>query len=185
MLADGSEYRGRYGVDDRALADFHRPRLQVLADSGADLLACETIPCLREARVLSRLLQEEFPAVPAWMSFSCLDGARNCEGEDMGDCVAELNGYAQIVALGVNCTPPRHISPLLRRMRERTGKPLLVYPNSGEHFDPSNKQWNGGHKTLPLGEQARQWRMEGARLIGGCCRTGPDDIRGVAQCLAS
>src|SRR5882724_4813668 len=37
MLADGSEYRGHYAIDDAALADFHRPRLRVLADAGADL----------------------------------------------------------------------------------------------------------------------------------------------------
>ncbi len=29
MLADGSEYRGRYSIDDRGLAEFHRPRLEV------------------------------------------------------------------------------------------------------------------------------------------------------------
>src|SRR3984893_16556349 len=82
MLADGSEYRGNYTLDDIALAEFHRPRFEVLAGSGADLLAFETIPCLREALILARLL-EEFPAMSAWISFSCQDGSRNCEGEDI------------------------------------------------------------------------------------------------------
>ncbi len=182
MLADGSEYRGGYVLDDIALADFHRPRLRALAHAGADLLACETLPCLREARVLADLLQE-FPDVCAWISFSCKDAEHNCEGEDIGRCAAALQGYPQIAAVGVNCTPPQYIAPLLRRMRAETGKPLVAYPNSGECYEASSKQWSGGRATLEFGEQARQWHAAGARLIGGCCRTGPKDIQSVRQCI--
>jgi homocysteine S-methyltransferase len=182
MLADGSEYRGRYALDDAALADFHRPRLQVLAEAGADLLACETLPCLREARVLATLLRE-FPSVCAWISFSCKDGGHDCEGEDIGRCAAELHGEEQIAAVGVNCTPPQYIVPLLRRMRDQTDKPLLTYPNSGEHYEASSKQWSGSGTAAEFGEQARAWYAEGARLIGGCCRTRPADIRSVKQCV--
>jgi homocysteine S-methyltransferase len=182
MLADGSEYRGHYAVDDRGLEDFHRPRLEVLAASGADLLACETIPCLREAKVLARLLRE-FPERSAWISFSCKDAEHDCEGENIGDCVAQLQEYPQIAAVGVNCSGPQHITSLLRQMRGRTDKPLLVYPNSGECYDAASKQWSGGPGTLRLSEQARSWYAEGARLIGGCCRTTPEDIRGVKLSL--
>jgi homocysteine S-methyltransferase len=182
MLADGSEYRGRYELDDGALADFHRPRLQVLAGAGADLLACETIPSLREAKVLAALLREH-PGLCAWISFSCRDGERTCEGENIGTCVAELSDCPQIVAVGVNCTPPQYITSLLRQMRRRTDKPLLVYPNSGECYQASSKQWSGGRGAIDFGEQARGWHAEGARLIGGCCRTGPHDIRRVKQCV--
>jgi homocysteine S-methyltransferase len=182
MLADGSEYRGRYALDDAALADFHRPRLRVLAEAGADLLACETLPCLREARVLANLLRE-FPDVYAWISFSCKDGAHDCEGEDVGGCAAELHGHGQIAAVGVNCTPPQYIAPLLRRMHGETDKPLLAYPNSGERYDASSKHWSGSPASLAFGEAAREWYAEGARLIGGCCRTGPADIRSVKQCV--
>ncbi len=182
MLADGSEYRGRYALDDVALADFHRPRLAVLADAGADLLACETLPCLREAQVLASLLRE-FPRLCAWISFSCRDGERNSEGEDIRTCAAELNRHPQIVAVGVNCTPPQCITSLLRRMRGETDKPLLVYPNSGESYDASSKQWHGDPAALQYGEQARLWHAEGARLIGGCCRTGPAEIHSVKQCV--
>src|ERR1700723_2663073 len=165
-----------------ALADFHRPRLRVLAQAGADLLACETLPCLREARVLANLLRE-FPDVYAWISFSCKDGAHDCEGEDIGRCAAELQDRGQIAAVGVNCTPPQYIAPLLRRMHGGTDKPLLAYPNSGERYDASSKQWSGSPASLAFGETAREWYAEGARLIGGCCRPGPADIRSVKQCV--
>jgi homocysteine S-methyltransferase len=184
MLADGSEYRGHYAVDDTALADFHRARLRVLANAGSDLLACETLPCLREALVLARLLRE-FPDVRAWISFSCQDGESTCEGDDVGACAAGLHEYPQIVAMGVNCTPPQYVTPLLRRMRARTDKPLVAYPNSGERYQASSKQWSGDSLAAQFGEQARHWYAAGARLIGGCCRTGPDEIRSVNQCLHS
>jgi homocysteine S-methyltransferase len=181
-LADGSEYRGRYALDDRALADFHRPRLRVLAESGADVLACETLPSLREARVLADLLGESTGAC-AWISFSCRDGEFTCEGDAIGTCAAAMNDRPQVVAIGVNCTPPQHLSSLLRRLRDATDKPLVAYPNSGERYDASLKRWQGDACSLPFGQQARPWYAQGARLIGGCCRTGPADVRSVKQCL--
>src|SRR5258706_99577 len=183
MILDGaSEYRGHYALDDAGLAEFHRPRLRVLADAGADLLACETLPSLREARVLAALLGE-FPDARAWFSFSCKDGEHTSEGDPIGECAAELRRYPQIVAVGVNCTPPKYVAPLLRRMRERTDKPLVAYPNSSEFYEASSKQWRGGAGTFAFGEEARRWHAEGARLIGGCCPTRPDGNSSVTHCV--
>jgi homocysteine S-methyltransferase len=176
MLADGSEYRGHYALSDRGIADFHRPRLAVLASAGADLLACETLPCLREALVLAELLQE-FPEMSAWIGFSCQNGEHNCEGEDVARCAAELDPYAQIAALGVNCTRPEYVSSLLGRMRSHTRKPLLAYPNSGERYHAAAKIWSGGTDPTPFADRAPAWFDAGARLIGGCCRTTPADIK--------
>jgi homocysteine S-methyltransferase len=180
MLADGSEYRGRYARSDDQLRDFHRPRFEVLTGSGADLLAIETIPCLREALILARLL-EEFPSMTAWISFSCQDGSRNCEGEDVGACAAALQPHPQIAAIGVNCTRPEFVESLLRRMREHTDKPLLAYPNSGEHYDASAKIWRGDPHlhSRAFADQARYWYDAGARVLGGCCRTTPQDIKAI------
>lgn len=181
-LADGSEYRGDYGLSVEELMDFHRPRLAVLAESGADLLACETIPCLAEGEALVRLLAE-FPDTPAWLSFSCCDETHTCHGERFADCVALANESEQIVAVGLNCTPPRYVEALLRSAARVTDKPLLAYPNSGEEWDAANHCWVAGAGTTDFAEPARRWFAAGARLIGGCCRTGPEDIRVIAQVL--
>ena len=180
MLADGSEYRGYQGVSRQALADFHRPRLQVLAHAGADLLACETIPCLDEALAIAGLLPE-FPGVQAWLSFSCRDGAHNCQGEPFADCVAQLDALPQIAAVGVNCTAPEFVESLVALARSHTSKPIVVYPNSGEHYDAVDKVWHGEGRAHDFAAQAMRWHGRGARLIGGCCRTGPDDIRALKQ----
>jgi homocysteine S-methyltransferase len=175
MLADGSEYRGHYAASDAELREFHAARLDVLARSGADLLACETLPCLREAVILAELLRDHAP-LTAWMSFACQDDSRNCEGEDVAVCAAALRAFDQVTAIGVNCTAPQFVAGLLRRMGSETDQPLLAYPNSGERYKSATKRWRDGDGGAPFATRAGEWFAAGARLIGGCCRTAPSDI---------
>jgi homocysteine S-methyltransferase len=127
FLADGSEYRGNYGLSVDELMTFHRPRMAVLAASGADLLACETIPCRGEGEALAALLRE-FPGTPAWISFSCRDGVHVNEGQRLNDCISAIAGSEAVVAVGINCTDPRHVDSLLAAARRATDKPIVVYP---------------------------------------------------------
>ena len=176
MLGDGSEYRGGYGLDRAALRAFHRPRLATLARSGADVLAFETVPGLEEALALAELLAE-WPDVTAWLSFACRDGAHTAEGQPIAVAAAALDPHPQIVAIGVNCTAPRHLPELLERMAVATAKPLIAYPNSGECYDAEAKRWHGTADPAGFAQAAAAWRRAGARIIGGCCRTGPAEIR--------
>lgn len=179
FLADGSEYRGDYGLSAAELIAFHRPRIAALLAGGAELLACETIPCLLEAQALVQLLAE-FPTASAWISFSARDGAHTHHGERLADCAAWLDDYPQVAAVGVNCTAPTFIPDLIRAMRSATAKPIVVYPNSGEHYDPASRSWQGQSVDACFAADARDWYAAGARLIGGCCRTTPAHIRAVA-----
>jgi homocysteine S-methyltransferase len=182
FLADGSEYRGDYGLTEAELMDFHRPRLAVLAAGGADLLACETIPCRSEAAALIRLLAE-LPDVPAWLSFSCHDDRHVCHGEPFADCVALAETSAQVIAVGLNCTRPRHVEALLRSAAGRTTKPLLAYPNRGERWDAARRSWLAGPDAIDFAAAAGAWVQAGARLVGGCCRTTPADIGAIAEAV--
>jgi homocysteine S-methyltransferase len=176
-LHDGSEYRGDYGLSRKELMDFHRSRLRVLADAGADVLAFETIPSKLEAEALVALLEELPSAPPAWVSFSCRNGFEVCHGEPLAECWAVGDASEAVVALGINCTSPRFVSGLLQSARGATGKLLAVYPNSGEIWDAGNQNWIPGVRSAPIEELALEWRRRGARLIGGCCRTTPETIR--------
>jgi homocysteine S-methyltransferase len=182
FLADGSEYRGDYGLSLTGLMDFHRPRMAVLATSGADMLACETIPCLLEAQALLNLL-EEFPKMTAWFSFSAKDGLYTNHGELISDCARLLGDHPQVAAIGVNCSAPEFVTDLTRNARGATSKPILAYPNSGEIYDASPKRWTGEASCSGFATQARGWFAAGARVIGGCCRTSPEHIRELAQVL--
>ena len=180
-LADGSEYRGNYGVSIQDLKTFHRRRMQVLIETGADVLACETIPCIDEAVALKELLAE-FPGVQAWISFSCKDATQLSSGEDFAEAVKLLNQSAQVVAVGINCTAPQHIASLVKIAAENTDKYILVYPNKGEVWDAANKCWlpaNAGDSHFYDG--AKSWYLAGAKIIGGCCKTTPEDIRQLQQ----
>ena len=180
FLADGSEYRGNYGLSEKDLMDFHRPRMRALIEADADILACETIPCLIEAQAIAKLLKE-FPGITAWISFTGRDDRHISEGQVFADCVRQLEGLPQIAAIGINCTSPTHISSLIHEAKKSTEKPILVYPNSGEIYDASNNGWDGKPVLDSFGEQAREWYEAGARLIGGCCRTTPADIRDITS----
>ena len=182
-LADGSEYTGDYGVDRPVLSTFHLERWHVLAESGADLLACETIPSALEARILVELLRLT-PDVHAWFSFSCRDGERVSDGTPITEVVSPLDDEPRVVAVGVNCTAPRHIPFLIDRLREVTEKPIVVYPNSGEAYHAAAKRWLGETDSTDFGSASRAWVEGGARVIGGCCRTGPDHIRAVRASVA-
>jgi homocysteine S-methyltransferase len=180
FLADGSEYRGNYGLTEKELMDFHRQRMQALIEAGPDILACETLPCLSEAQAIAKLLKE-FPNTRAWVSFTARDGKHISEGQVFADCVKQLEDNPQIVAIGINCTSPHHISSLIAEARNVTNKPILVYPNSGETYDAMKHDWNCDPVFESFGERAREWYEAGAMLIGGCCRTTPEDIRVIAS----
>jgi homocysteine S-methyltransferase len=179
FLADGSEYRGNYGLSKKDLMDFHRPRMRALIDAGVDILACETIPCQIEAQAMVELLQE-FPNMAAWVSFTARDGRHISEGQIFAECVQALENHPQVIAVGINCTSPAYIPALIREAKNSTTKPIVVYPNSGETYDAAKNDWNGDPVVESFGEQAREWYRAGARLIGGCCRTTPEDIRVIA-----
>jgi len=179
FLADGSEYRGNYGLTEQELMDFHRPRMKALIEAGADILACETIPSLIEAQAIAKLLKE-FPNATAWISFSARDEKHVSEGQVFADCVKVLEEYSQIIAIGINCTSPRFIPALIREAKQTTNKPVLVYPNSGERYDATKHDWDGQRIYESFGEEAKEWYDAGARLIGGCCRTTPEDIQVIA-----
>jgi homocysteine S-methyltransferase len=180
FLANGAEYTGDYDLDEAGLAAFHRDRFRLLAASGADLLACETIPSAAEARALATLLAET-PSVRAWVSFSCRDGQRLRDGTRFADSVRAVASLPQVVAVGVNCTAPEHVEELLRAAAAVTAKPLVAYPNSGERYEAATKSWRGASTDADWGRLARRWHRAGARLVGGCCRTGPRHVEAIRR----
>ncbi|MDH3218470.1 MAG: homocysteine S-methyltransferase [Gammaproteobacteria bacterium] len=179
-LADGSEYRGNYGLDDTALREFHEQRLRWLDASGADLIACETIPDLQEARVLSRLLKSV--STPSWVSFCCRDAQRLQDGHLLASAVELLRDNEQVCAVGVNCCAPADVEALIGEMRAVAGtKLIVVYPNSGRQYDAEAKQWSGTGGLRHWSELAGRWFQAGAGIIGGCCTIGPAYIRQLAS----
>ncbi len=183
MLADGSEYRGNYDPGPAALRDVHAPRIEALLDAGADLLAMETIPTIREAEVLVGLL-DEFGAV-GWLSYQGRDGASTAAGEPIEDAFAVASGVTGLVAIGVNCTAPRFVPSLLERARiVLDDLPRIAYPNGGDAWDAGSRRWvasdpSGGFHALSVAS----WTHLGATWLGGCCGTTPTDVAALATVI--
>ncbi|KAJ6351270.1 hypothetical protein OIU78_007231 [Salix suchowensis] len=188
-LADGSEYSGKYGdaVTLKTLKDFHRRRLQILAKSGADLIAFETIPNKLEAKAYAELLEEEETNIPAWFSFNSKDGINVVSGDSILECASIADSCKRAVAVGINCTPPRFIHGLVLAIQKATSKPIVIYPNSGETYNAGLKQWtksSGAAVDEDFVSYIGKWREAGASLFGGCCRTTPNTIRAISRVLS-
>ena len=175
-LADGSEYRGRYGRSVRELAAWHRPRLEVLAEAGPDVLALETVPDIDEAEALMTAVAGL--GIPVWLSYSIAAG-RTRAGQPIAEAFAVPAGVPEVVAVGVNCCAPGDVLPAIAVAREVTRKPVIVYPNSGEEWDARRRAWAG--RSRYRAGQAQQWIAAGAKIAGGCCRVRPADITEIAQ----
>ncbi len=181
-LHDGAEYHGRYNISFEDLVRFHAERLAVVAETNAEFVAFETIPSLEEARAVLRAL-EQFPAVAAWVSFTCSDAAHVAHGEPLRVCAEAVADSLQVVAVGINCTAPQLVTALIAEARVGCGDrtPVIVYPNSGETWDAGARSWRGTSDTAHYGALARAWYAVGAQAVGGCCRTGPAHIAAVAE----
>ncbi|WP_406374934.1 homocysteine S-methyltransferase [Streptomyces sp. NBC_00647] len=178
MLADGSEYRGRYGLSVAELERFHRPRLEVLAAAAPDALALETVPDTDEARALLRGVRGL--GVPAWLSYS-VAGDRTRAGQPLEEAFALAAEADEVIAVGVNCCVPEDVDAAVATAARVTGKPVVVYPNSGEVWDARARAWTGSSTFTAA--QVGGWERAGARLIGGCCRVGPEAIAGITAAL--
>lgn len=179
-LADGSEYRGNYGVSDQVLRDFHQRRMELLWNAGADLLLIETQPSLKEALIEADIA--EALGADYWISFSCRDGSHIHEGDTLRDCAAALaKGHPHLKMIGINCTPPQFAESLVRELKAGCDLPVAVYPNSGEEYDPATKTWHGSRDGVTFGDYARRWMRAGASAVGGCCRTVACHVEEVAK----
>ena len=181
-LADGSEYRGDYNISDQELADFHEPRINLLDNSTADILACETIPSFQEASVLSAILKNKNK--PAWISFSCKDGKHISDGTPIEKCAAFFAHHPTVFAMGVNCTSPHYISELIQSIKIKSGdKKIVVYPNSGAVYHAESKTWSGLSDLSSCEIMVKEWMDLGANIIGGCCGIGPDQINAMGKII--
>ena len=185
-LADGSEYTGDYGLSVDELVGFHRPRWNLLRETEADFLLCETVPSLLEAQAYHELIDESADGgdkVKAALSFTFTDPQTISDQTRLSNIQTLLFDYANFIGVGVNCTSPQFLPEIIQQLQEQTDLPIIAYPNSGETWDSQEHCWHGTTHPEEFGTAVREWRRMGAALIGGCCRTGPKHIQAISERL--
>lgn len=175
ILADGSEYRGDYDLKKPEVAEYYDSKIEILSrrtkDAGVDFIAFETLPTVSEARLILERL-ERFPAMSCWVTFSRVDALLSA--------LPVLEANDQVGAFGLNCVSPEILRVDLARIRAKTSKPLVVYPNGGGTYDSQTKTWRHELHSKEWSDQARSWRRDGANILGGCCGTGALEIETLA-----
>ena len=105
--------------------------------------------------------------------------------------------------IGLNCMQTDYLPGLLSRLQEAvddifekgTTRPWLVmYPNGGDVYDPVSRTWKiraAAGKADAWAEELGEIVDDAARrrtwsgvLVGGCCRTGPDEISALSRRLS-
>lgn len=182
-LADGSEYTGKYHLEPAAYQEFHRERLVLITGVGVDLMALETMPKLEEVQALVDLLTKTHPQQKFWVSFSIADPQTLCDGTPLAEAAQWVAQQLNAVAVGVNCTALENITPALKTLASAVDLPLIVYPNSGDQYDPTTKTWQRTARSHQFDDYVGDWLANGAQIVGGCCRTTPHDIATVSRIM--
>ena len=180
-LANGSEYRGDYELSAEEYQQFHLPRIEELVNAGVDILAIETQPKLDEVLAILELLKKKYPQQKVYVSYTLSDDDTISDGTPLPRAIHALEDYSQVIAVGINCVKLELVEPALKNMKEITDKHLIVYPNSSAVYDPKSKTWAQPKTSATFEELIPNWYEAGARIIGGCCTTGPKEIKTVAD----
>ncbi|MEI4232858.1 homocysteine S-methyltransferase family protein [Roseovarius sp. D22-M7] len=157
-----------------------------------DLVICETVASLTHAR--AALQGAQAAGVPVWLAITVddEDGTRLRSGEAVADVVeiARSEGAEAVLA---NCSVPESMPAALAALTA-SHLPTGAYANAFTRITPEFRRAGASVDALQaredLGperyaEHAMSWVAQGARIVGGCCETGPDHIAAIAQHLAA
>lgn len=192
-LLGGQEFTGDYGaasVDE--IYEFHAARFQAFVESDPDIVLFETIANRKECEAIARLLAEQQALkIPVWVAFSIKwghdgDNVALADGTPLQQ-IAQLDWPSTVEVFGANCFPPQYAASVIQDL-QAFKKPLIIYPNSGEVYNGTTKEWAPAPLSLQTQltvDVVKQWYNNGVRVFGGCCRTDPEYIEHLAQALDS
>ena len=155
-------------------------QMSALATGGVDLFLLETFAELAELELALEVANEI--GLPAIAQFALLEGGSTRDGFSAEDATRRLSA-AGAVMVGANCgAGPRELLQVLKRITAATDMPLSAFPNSGF---PEYVDGRSIYLSTPeyFASRAGEMVAAGATLVGGCCGTGPEHIRALADAL--
>ncbi|MDD6049735.1 MAG: homocysteine S-methyltransferase family protein [Clostridiales bacterium] len=164
-------------LDFSAAVDMFAELVEAGVQSGADLIAIETMTDLQEARA-ALIAAKERSELPVLVTMSFDENGRTFTGCTAASMAATLTGLGAD-AIGLNCSlGPKQLLPILRDICQRTPLPVIAKPNAGLP-DPVD-----GHYDLSPEEFADAMAeavAAGVSIVGGCCGTDPSYIRALHE----
>jgi homocysteine S-methyltransferase len=170
---NASEYVGKYNSTDDEIKNFHLNNINIIEETDLDIILYETIPCLREIKVLSKVLSQTNKEI--WISITCNENIEFRDGSSFKEACKIISQIEQITTLGINCFSPLLVEKALKELKKYSNKKTLVYPNSGEQYNPKVKYWSGKNEFNNL--MIKNWLSLSPDIIGGCCRVGYNNIK--------
>jgi S-methylmethionine-dependent homocysteine/selenocysteine methylase len=167
----------------------HALHVRNLVDAGVDLLLVESMNTAREAHAAAEVALES--ALPVWVSMILAPGGNGdpLSGEDLEVAFAGLRALEvrgrRIGAFLVNCAPVATVQAALARLgAPGDDRPIGAYPNAG--WPDSAVRWIAdGTTPRVFAAWARSAAAQGARIVGGCCGTGPEHLRAGVAAITS
>ena len=170
---NASEYVGKYNSSDDEIKNFHLNNINIIEETDLDIILYETIPCLREIKILSKILSQTNKEI--WISITCNENIEFRDGSSFKEACKIISQIEQITTLGINCFSPLLVEKALKELKKYSNKKTLVYPNSGEKYNPKDKYWSGKNEFNNL--MIKNWLSLSPDIIGGCCRVGYNNIK--------
>lgn len=197
--------REGYGFDASEIRSYFAARLsndilRYAGNSNVSVLAIETVGDLLEVQVICGVLQSKAELLnkarlSTWVTLTCPTEKYVDTGASISSCIEELAKCSQVTALGINCTEPHLITPIILSIKEvlklccAEDKLIVVYPNSGEIYlsralkEGETDHWKmqSMYKDWNFLDASKEWIDNGANIIGGCCRITADNIAELAR----
>jgi homocysteine S-methyltransferase len=170
---NASEYVGKYNSTDDEIKNFHLNNINIIEETDLDIILYETIPCLREIEILSKVLSQTNKEI--WISITCNENIEFRDGSSFKEACKIISQIEQITTMGINCFSPLLVEKALKELKKYSNKKTLVYPNSGEKYNPKDKYWSGKNEFNNL--MIKNWLSLSPDIIGGCCRVGYNNIK--------
>lgn len=194
-----AEFTGDYGSHPEEI-DFmnhYRPQLDnFIKSDDIDVIIFETVPNFTELKFLLEL-NEEYLNKPFFIGLSTNDKQQLRDGTPLEEVSKYLNALKKegkinknLLLLGCNCCSFESSTKSIKKLKENLDfyLGLISYPNSGEIYDTVTKEWHKPKSNLALSENNWQTSVDSyinddCRVIGGCCRTTPDDIKCIYEAI--
>jgi S-methylmethionine-dependent homocysteine/selenocysteine methylase len=168
-------YRPDLVPPDPELRAEHKESAGRLADAQVDFLLLETMNTIREAYAACAAAAATGKEVI--VSFICTPEGNLYSGEDLGEAIKTLAGLRP-TGYSLNCLSPRYMQSAIKILKAHTSAPFAIYANVGLP-EQERQGWTFTRDISPeeYAGCAREWFLEGASIIGGCCGTTPEYIR--------